>query len=1223
MSQSSSTTDSGLSGTLVGADVDVESLVYGISGGTVSGSTVSKAGSFGTLTVNTTTGAYSYGKNSGAIEALSALQAGSDVFTFTVSDGDGALVTQAYSVSIAGANDSPTVSALIDVSGAVSEVVDGAPGENTSNRSDSGSFSIADVDLADLQSVSVTASGTTAPGGTVRGSLTAAVSDNTTGDGTGTVTWTYQVADNLLDNLAGGQSFTESFIISVADGKGGTVNQVVAVVVTGSNDAPDTSVSSASGLDNASWITVLLNGSDIDGTVTFFEIQSLPALGVLYANQADAVAGTNGLSSNSTVAATANSATLYFVPVIGSAGTTSFQYAAIDAQGAKDATSGTATISVALSNLAPNTSSVSANGLEDATSIALALSGADSDGTVTGFRLTSLPANGKLYADAALTTLLSSGGSVGASGSSATLYFVPNANWNGSTSVAYAAIDDDGAEDATPATATITVSAVNDPPNGTDGAISAAEDTAWITVVLAATDVDSSVSSYRITALPSASIGTLYRSASATATNAVALNEVRTAATNGTLTLSFKPAANASGSTSLSFVAIDASGLEDPTPATTTITVTEVNDAPVPANETLTAWLEDGGLRTISFTQLLANDNPGPNEASQTLTITSLGSVVGGTAVLADTDGNGSNDAVQFSPTANFAGAASVDYTLRDNGTTNGLSDPKTATGRASFTVTQVNDAPSFVKGADQVVLEDAGPVIVNGWATALNDGDSQVRQTLSFVIDSNSNPGLFSVAPSVSATGVLTYTPASNAFGSADITIRLTDNGGTANGGVSDSDPQTFSISVTPVNDAPVALDVASPSYLPDPHSDVWALSTSTIAKGLITAEWFIANDRPTPGAGGVIVPGMPSLVLKATDVDGTAVRFQFNALPAPATGILYFDNGSGSPDLSAPVLAGVPFAGTLLGGLWQTQLHFVPGNAWTGSIDLQYNATDAGGLSSTALASIGEPLLSVVAVRGLPAGLIANYDSQGRLTDITGDISVLTAVTQTYSLQYDLSDGKSLYQNISAYLTVFPAGAGANLISLNATSPETSNGNYDFTYMSCGAGNDTVNGSAVADLFYGGTYNDRLLGNSGNDTLVGEAGLDNLIGGDGDDWLQGGAGVDTITGGSGADRFYYEALAIGGTTEVITDFITGTDRLVFDAADLGLAVGSAPKVTYGLPTDTTRQFYFTQVGTTADLYLYWDSNGTASGGLAALTRMNGIFTGATSLKDTDFLLI
>src|SRR6185503_2241844 len=87
---STSTTDSGLSGTLVGADVDVETLTYGIVGGTASGvNLVSLAGTYGTLTVNTVTGAYSYAKNAAAIEALNTNQNPSDTFTVSVTDGDG------------------------------------------------------------------------------------------------------------------------------------------------------------------------------------------------------------------------------------------------------------------------------------------------------------------------------------------------------------------------------------------------------------------------------------------------------------------------------------------------------------------------------------------------------------------------------------------------------------------------------------------------------------------------------------------------------------------------------------------------------------------------------------------------------------------------------------------------------------------------------------------------------------------------------------------------------------------------------------------------------------------------------------------------------------------------------------------------------------------------------------------------------------------------------
>ena len=37
------------------------------------------------------------------------------------------------------------------------------------------------------------------------------------------------------------------------------------------------------------------------------------------------------------------------------------------------------------------------------------------------------------------------------------------------------------------------------------------------------------------------------------------------------------------------------------------------------------------------------------------------------------------------------------------------------------LTVTAVNDSPSFSKGADQVVLENAGPETVAGWASAIS----------------------------------------------------------------------------------------------------------------------------------------------------------------------------------------------------------------------------------------------------------------------------------------------------------------------------------------------------------------------------------------------------------------------------------------------------------------------------------------------------------------------
>ena len=99
-----------------------------------------------------------------------------------------------------------------------------------------------------------------------------------------------------------------------------------------------------------------------------------------------------------------------------------------------------------------------------------------------------------------------------------------------------------------------------------------------------------------------------------------------------------------------------------------------------------------------------------------------------------------------------------------------------------------VNDAPSFTKGADQTVNEDAGAQTVSGWATAISAGPAnESGQAVNFVV-SNNNAALFSAQPAVAANGTLTYTPAANANGSATVTVMIHDDGGTANGGVDTS---------------------------------------------------------------------------------------------------------------------------------------------------------------------------------------------------------------------------------------------------------------------------------------------------------------------------------------------------------------------------------------------------------------------------------------------------
>ena len=127
---------------------------------------------------------------------------------------------------------------------------------------------------------------------------------------------------------------------------------------------------------------------------------------------------------------------------------------------------GSTMVSITAVNDAPVTDAVGNSGNEDDTSISITLTGSDVDGTVDFFQLSSLPANGTLYTDAGLTTVAATGVDYAATAEALTLYFVPNGDWNGVTTFDYAAKDDGGLLDATPAVATLTVNAVNDAPAG-------------------------------------------------------------------------------------------------------------------------------------------------------------------------------------------------------------------------------------------------------------------------------------------------------------------------------------------------------------------------------------------------------------------------------------------------------------------------------------------------------------------------------------------------------------------------------------------------------------------------------------------------------------------------------------------------------------------------------------------------------------------------------------
>ncbi|MCI0536280.1 MAG: hypothetical protein L0Z50_13755 [Verrucomicrobiales bacterium] len=141
--------------------------------------------------------------------------------------------------------------------------------------------------------------------------------------------------------------------------------------------------------------------------------------------------------------------------------------------------------------------------------------------------------------------------------------------------------------------------------------------------------------------------------------------------------------------------------------------------------------------------------------------------------------------------------------TSDDEGNT-GSGGPLSDTDSVQITLSFVNQAPSFIKGSDQRIDEDAPPQLLPNWASIIGAGSgNESGQVLTFIV-SNNNNALFAAQPSISAAGTLTYTPAPNANGMAILTIVLKDDGGTANGGVDTSPPQTSVITVNSINDRP-----------------------------------------------------------------------------------------------------------------------------------------------------------------------------------------------------------------------------------------------------------------------------------------------------------------------------------------------------------------------------------------------------------------------------------
>ena len=551
-------------------------------------------------------------------------------------------------------------------------------------------------------------------------------------------------------------------------GNGGdsmSATETLTITISAANDDPtavdDTAIVAEDSTANA--IDVLANDDDAPDTG-----ETLTVTGV-------------GTAAHGSTAFTAGGVT--YTPAADYAGGDSFTYTISDGNLGTD----TATVTVTVSNLNDSPTAVDdpLAVLEDATATAVGVLGNDLIAPDTGETLVVTAVGAAAHG----TAVLNAG----------TVTYTPDAAYNGTDSFTYTISDGNGGSDM--ATVNVTVTAVNDVPSFTRGA-----DQTVLEDAGAQTDPTWATAIGKGPANESAQLLTF-----AVTNDNNALFSVQPDVDEATGTLTYTPAANANGSATITITLSDnggtlSGGVDTSAAQTFVITVTAVNDVPAFTKGADQTLLEDSGAKAVAGWATAISKGPA-DEAGQTLTFAVTGNTTPGlfsVAPAVTADGT-----LTFTPEPNANGSASVSVKIQDTGgTANGGLDTSAAQ-TFTITVTAVNDAPSFTKGGNQTVAEDAAAQSVTGWATAISKGPpDEAGQSLSFAV-TNDNNALFSVQPAIAATGTLTYTPAPNANGSASVSMKIQDTGGTANGGVDTSATQTFTITVTAVNDVPSFTDL------------------------------------------------------------------------------------------------------------------------------------------------------------------------------------------------------------------------------------------------------------------------------------------------------------------------------------------------------------------------------------------------------------------------------
>ena len=353
------------------------------------------------------------------------------------------------------------------------------------------------------------------------------------------------------------------------------------------------------------------------------------------------------------------------------------------------------------------------------------------------------------------------------------ILYTPNANYNGPDSFTYRATD--GGLDSNIATVNVTVSGANDAPVTLDDEKTVAEDTGAAVNVLA-NDTDADRRPGRVKLAPMTQPATAPRPVHGDGVGD--LHPGRELQRSGLLHLPgnrWRPGSNI---------------------ATVNVTVSEENDKPDAVDDEKTV-AEDSGASTVN---VLANDSKGPgNEGDQQLEVTEVTQPVHGTVAIA-ADGL----SVTYTPDGNYNGPDSFTYRATDDGATAGADDFKSDTATVNVTVSEVNDTPVAEDDAASTDEDTAVSTDVITNDTDLDNTNAELS------VDEDSISATNGTATLAADGRTIAFTPAADKnngnVGPAGFTVTYKATDGTLL-----SNQATLTISVTAVNDTPVAEDDAA----------------------------------------------------------------------------------------------------------------------------------------------------------------------------------------------------------------------------------------------------------------------------------------------------------------------------------------------------------------------------------------------------------------------------